>query len=42
MCGSHQKLEEQEYMDDEEGVDQVKEEDDSVITLGGGWTRIYT
>jgi len=29
-------------MDDEEGVDQVKEEDDSIITLGGGWTHIYT
>ena len=31
----------QEYMGDEDGVDQVKEEDDGVVALGGGRTRIY-
>ena len=28
-------------MGDEDGVDQVKEEDDGVVALGGGRTRIY-
>ena len=28
-------------MGDEDGIDQVKEEDDSVVALGGGRTRIY-
>jgi hypothetical protein len=28
-------------MGDENGVDQVKEEDDGVVALGGGRTRIY-
>ena len=31
----------QEYMGDEHGVDQVKEEEDGVVALGGGRTRIY-
>ena len=31
----------QEYMGDEDDVDQVKEEDDSIVALGGGRTRIY-
>ena len=31
----------QEYMGDEDGVDQVKEEDDGIVALGGGRTRIY-
>ena len=31
----------QEYMGDEDGVDQVKEEEDGVVALGGGCTRIY-
>ena len=31
-----------EYMGDEDSVDQVKAEDDGVMALGGGWTRIYT
>jgi hypothetical protein len=26
-------------MGDEDSVDQFKEEDDGVISLGGGWTR---
>jgi hypothetical protein len=34
-CGSHWALEEQEYMGNEDGVDQVKEEDDGVMALGG-------
>jgi hypothetical protein len=28
-------------MGNEDGVDQVKEEDDGVVALGGGQTRIY-
>jgi hypothetical protein len=28
-------------MDDEDDVDQVKEEDDDVVALGGSRTRIY-
>jgi hypothetical protein len=28
-------------MGDEDSVDQVKEEDDDVVALGGGRTRIY-
>jgi hypothetical protein len=28
-------------MGDEGGVDQVKEEDDGVVALGGGRTRVY-
>jgi hypothetical protein len=28
-------------MGDEDGVDQVKEEDNGVVALGGGRTRIY-
>jgi hypothetical protein len=28
-------------MGDEDGVDQVKEEDDGIVTLGGGRTRNY-
>jgi hypothetical protein len=28
-------------MGNEDGVDQVKEEDDDVVALGGGQTRIY-
>ena len=28
-------------MGDEDGVDQIKEEDDGVVALGGGRTRIY-
>ena len=31
----------QEYMGDEDGVDQVKEEDDGVVALDRGRTRIY-
>jgi hypothetical protein len=31
----------QEYMGDEDGVDQVKEEVNGVVTLGGDRTRIY-
>ena len=31
----------QEYMGDEDGVDQVKEEDDGVVALGEGRTCIY-
>ena len=31
----------QKYIDDEDGVDKVKEEDDGVVALGGGRTRIY-
>ena len=31
----------QEYMGDEDGIDQVKEEDDGIVALGGGRTRIY-
>jgi hypothetical protein len=34
-CGSHWALEEQEYLGNEDGVDQVKEEDDGVMALGG-------
>ena len=30
----------QEYMGDEDGVDQVKEEDDGIMALGRGRTRI--
>ena len=33
--------EDQEYMDDVDGVNQVKEEDDGVVALDGGRTRIY-
>ena len=29
-----------EYMGDEDIVDQVKQEDDGIMALGGGWTRI--
>jgi hypothetical protein len=28
-------------MGDEDGVNQVKEEDDGIVALGGGRTRIY-
>jgi hypothetical protein len=28
-------------MDDEDDIDQVKEEDDGIVALGGGRTRIY-
>jgi hypothetical protein len=41
MCGSHWAHEEQDYMGHEDGVDQVKEEDDGVMALGGGRARIY-
>jgi hypothetical protein len=34
MCGSHWAQEKQEYMGDEDNVDQVKEEDDGVVALG--------
>jgi hypothetical protein len=41
MCGSHWANKEQEYMSDGYGIDRVKEEDDGVVTLGGGRTFIY-
>jgi hypothetical protein len=37
MCSSHRAQEEQEYIGDRDGVNQVKEEH-----VGGAWTHIYT
>ena len=33
--------EDQEYMDDVDGVNQVKEEDDGIVELGRGQTCVY-
>lgn len=40
MCDSHWE-QEQEYMGDEDSIDQMKEEDDNVVTHGRGRIRIY-
>jgi hypothetical protein len=34
VCGSHWAQKEQEYMGDEDNVDQAKEEDNGVVALG--------